>query len=375
VRPGPVLGRRRLDPRALGRQADPQGHPRSRRRAARGAHRRGCDRRVEPRRAAARRRAVLHRGAAAHRRCGGRRHRDPHGRRHPRRPGRGARARARREGHVHRPALPLRAGGARRARRVRVPLDHPQRTRSHDGLLRHHRRQSDRSRDSLEGSLTDMLASAYDGVIFDCDGVLVDSEPITNRLLATMVGELGVPISVETAHRMFVGRSFADDVVEIENLIGRPVPAGWEAQYIERRDAALAAEIRAVSGVDAVLSRLVYRKVPVAVASGAERAKMRLTLGATRLDRHFDGRVYGAAQVTHAKPAPDVYLLAMRETGLDPSRTIVIEDTPTGTRAGVAAGATVLGFCERNDPRGLLDAGAVAVFAAMSELPRLLGVH
>jgi beta-phosphoglucomutase-like phosphatase (HAD superfamily) len=111
------------------------------------------------------------------------------------------------------------------------------------------------------------------------------------------------------------------------------------------------------------------------VASGAERAKMRITLGATRLDRHFGGRVFGADQVAHAKPAPDVYLLAMRETGLDPSRTIVIEDTPTGTRAGVAAGATVLGFCERNDPRGLLEAGAVAVFAAMSELPRLLGVH
>ena len=66
-----------------------------------------------------------------------------------------------------------------------------------------------------------MLASAYDGVVFDCDGVLVDSEPITNRLLATMVGELGVPISVETAHRMFVGRSFADDVIEIEKLIGK----------------------------------------------------------------------------------------------------------------------------------------------------------
>lgn len=220
-----------------------------------------------------------------------------------------------------------------------------------------------------------MLANAYDGVVFDCDGVLVDSEPITNRLLATMVGELGAPISVETAHHMFVGRSFADDVVEIEKLIGRPLPAGWEAEYIERRNAALAAELAAVAGVDAVLARLVYRKVPIAVASGAERAKMALTLGATRLDRHFGGRVFGADQVAHAKPAPDVYLLAMRETGLDPSRTVVIEDTPTGIRAGVAAGATVLGFCERNDPRGLLEAGAVAVFSAMSELPRLLGVH
>ncbi len=220
-----------------------------------------------------------------------------------------------------------------------------------------------------------MLANAYDGVVFDCDGVLVDSEPITNRLLAAMVGEQGVPISVETAHRMFVGRSLADDIVEIEKLIGRALPASWEAEYLERRDAMLAEEIVAVAGVDAVLARLVYRRVPIAVASGAERAKMALTLGATRLDRHLDGRVFGADQVAHAKPAPDVYLLAMRETGLDPSRTIVIEDTPTGTRAGVAAGATVLGFCERNDPRGLLAAGAVAVFGAMSELPRLLGVH
>jgi len=220
-----------------------------------------------------------------------------------------------------------------------------------------------------------MLSSAYDGVVFDCDGVLVDSEPITNRLLATMLGELGHPISVDTAHRMFVGRSFADDVIEIEKLIGRPLPAGWEAQYIERRNAALAADLVAVAGVDAVLARLVHRRVPIAVASGAERSKMALTLGATRLDRHLGGRVFGADQVAHPKPAPDVYLLAMREAGLDPSRTIVIEDTPTGTRAGVAAGATVLGFCERNDPRGLLEAGAVAVFSAMSELPRILGVH
>ncbi len=220
-----------------------------------------------------------------------------------------------------------------------------------------------------------MLASAYDGVVFDCDGVLVDSEPITNRLLAAMVGEQGVSIDEETAHRMFVGRSLADDIVEIEKLIGRPLPADWEAEYLRRRDAMLAREIVAVAGVDAVLARLVYRKVPIAVASGAERAKMALTLGATRLNRHLGGRIFGADQVAHAKPAPDVYLLAMRETGLEPSRTIVIEDTPTGTRAGVAAGATVLGFCERNDPRGLLAAGAVAVFGAMSELPRLLGVH
>lgn len=220
-----------------------------------------------------------------------------------------------------------------------------------------------------------MLSNAYDGVVFDCDGVLVDSEPITNRLLAAMIGELGAPISVETAHRMFVGRSLADDLVEIEKLIGRPLPPGWQAEYLERRNAALSCEIVAVAGVDAVLARLVHGRVPIAVASGAERAKMALTLGATRLDRHFGGRIFGADQVDHPKPAPDVYLLAMRETGLDPSRTIVVEDTPTGTRAGVAAGATVLGFCERNDPRGLLEAGAVAVFARMSELPRLLGVH
>lgn len=220
-----------------------------------------------------------------------------------------------------------------------------------------------------------MLAGVCDGVIFDCDGVLVDSEPLTNRLLATMLGELGHPVSVETAHRMFVGRSLADDMVEIEKLTGRPLPRGWQAEYLERRNALLAAEIVAVPGVEAVLARLAHAGVPVAVASGAERAKMAITLGATGLDRYLGGRVFGADQVARAKPAPDVYLLAMRETGLNPSRTVVIEDTPTGTRAGVAAGATVLGFCERNDPRGLLDAGAAAVFAAMVELPRLLGVH
>ena len=109
-----------------------------------------------------------------------------------------------------------------------------------------------------------------------------------------------------------------------------------------------------------------------AVASGADRGKMRITLGRTGLLERLQPHVYGADQVERSKPHPDVYLLAARGLGIDPARCLVIEDTPTGTRAGQAAGATVLGYCGRTDPRLLLAAGATMVFDDMRRLAELL---
>jgi len=231
-----------------------------------------------------------------------------------------------------------------------------------------------------------------DALILDCDGVLVDSEPITNRVLTEMLHELGLSFTLEQTLRTFMGRSLRVELSIIEALIGRPLPAGWYAGFAQRRDTALAREVRAVPGVAEVIDALAASGLPHAVASGADRAKMRVTLGATGLLRRFEtdaaqaiahapgyateappgSRLFGADMVEQPKPAPDVYLLAARSLGVAPARCVVVEDTPTGTTAGVAAGMTVLGFCAHTEPRDLLAAGASAVFDDMRRLPALI---
>jgi HAD superfamily hydrolase (TIGR01509 family) len=215
------------------------------------------------------------------------------------------------------------------------------------------------------------VRTRFAAVLFDCDGVLVDSEPVTNAVLARMLGELGARLSLEETMHRFVGKAVREELETIERLTGRPVPEGWYAQFLQRRDAALALEAPEVPGVAGVLAHLREAGVPHAVASGADRGKMRITLGRNRLLEHFEPHVYGADQVERSKPHPDVYLLAARGLGVDPRHCLVVEDTPTGTRAGVAAGATVFGYCARSDPRALLGAGAAMVFDDMQRLLRL----
>ena len=211
-----------------------------------------------------------------------------------------------------------------------------------------------------------------DAVVFDCDGVLVDSEPITNGVLSEMLVELGLDFDLERTISTFMGKSVKDELVIIEAMIGRRLPADWHPQFVRRRDAALAVKIREVPGVRAVIERLVALGMPFAVASGADCAKMRLTLGTCRLLTYFESHMFGADMVARAKPAPDVYVLAMKTLGVAPERTIVIEDTPTGTRAGVAAGAVVYGLTTLNTAATLHEAGASLTFAHMYELAALL---
>lgn len=211
-----------------------------------------------------------------------------------------------------------------------------------------------------------------DAVIFDCDGVLVDSEPITNGVLCEMLNELGLDFDLERTIRTFMGKSVKDEMAAIEAMIGRPLPPDWHPQFVQRRDAALATRVTAIPGVRALVERLVAAGMPFAVASGADRAKMRLTLGRSGLLPFFERHLFGADMVPRAKPAPDVYLLAMEALGVSPNRTVVIEDTPTGIRAGVAAGATVFGLTSLNSPEVLLKAGASLAFTSMDQIPALL---
>ena len=214
--------------------------------------------------------------------------------------------------------------------------------------------------DSVAGSAT-ASTSRPDAVVFDCDGVLVDSEPITCGVLADMLVELGLDFDVDRTIKTFMGKSVKDEMIAIEAMIGRKLDADWHPQFCRRRDEALAVRVREVAGVRAVVERLAELAIPFAVASGAECAKMRLTLGTCGLLPHFAARMFGSDMVARAKPAPDVYLLAMKTLGVDPKRTVIIEDTPTGTRAGVAAGAVVYGLTTLNTPATLLEAGVFNV--------------
>lgn len=211
----------------------------------------------------------------------------------------------------------------------------------------------------------------FDMVAFDCDGVLVDSEPVTCGVLADMLGELGWRISLEETISTFVGRLVRDEIPMIEQRIGRAAPADFYQQFVARRDAALREGIAPVRNIAAAIASLDASGMKFCVASGADRAKMQLTLGKTGLLPWFEGRMFSGLEVPRTKPAPDVYLHAARVMGVAPERCLVIEDTPTGIRAGRDAGMAVYGYAERMDAQLLLEAGAERVFDDMAQLPAL----
>ncbi|WP_018437979.1 HAD family hydrolase [Paraburkholderia atlantica] len=217
----------------------------------------------------------------------------------------------------------------------------------------------------------------FDAVLFDCDGVLVDSEPITNRVLTEMLGELGWHLSVEETMRIFVGKMVKDEAELIEAHTGFALTAEWLAQFRARRNVALDNELRAIDGASFAVHALHQTlNGRIAVASGADRIKIELQLVKAGLLDCFDGRVFSGHEMPRSKPFPDVYLAAAAALGVEPARCAVIEDTVTGATAGVAAGATVFGYCPthlgHSSATALHGAGAVHVFREMAELPALL---
>ena len=218
----------------------------------------------------------------------------------------------------------------------------------------------------------------FEGALFDCDGVLVDSEPITNGVLRDMLEELGWTLSPDECMRTFVGKTLKDEAALIEVRTGQRLTDAWLAQFRERRNAALTLDLRVVEGaVDAVGH--IYRMLAgrIACASGADRIKVELQLTKCGLMPYFQGRVFSGHETPRSKPAPDVYLAAAEAIGVAPTRCVVIEDTVTGVAAGIAAGATVFGYSPpgagHDAPRALRDAGASLIFTRMQELPALLG--
>jgi HAD superfamily hydrolase (TIGR01509 family) len=214
----------------------------------------------------------------------------------------------------------------------------------------------------------------FEAVLFDCDGVLVDSEPITNGVLRDMLEERGWTLSLEECMRFFVGKAVKDEAAVIAQKTGRPVTEDWLAHFRARRNEALERDLQAIrdihGAVDAVHASHGGR---IACASGADRFKVELQLRKVGLIPYFEGRIFSGHEQPRSKPAPDVYLAAAGALGADPRACAVVEDTVTGVLAGVAAGATVFAYAPLGDGAALREAGAARVFSSMQALPGLLG--
>lgn len=219
--------------------------------------------------------------------------------------------------------------------------------------------------------------SRFDAVLFDCDGVLVDSEPITNGVLREMLEECGWSMSREECMRRFVGKAVKDEAALIEARTGRPLTEEWLATFRARRNEGLERDLiairNALQAVQAVHERLNGR---IACASGADLFKVRLQLEKVGLMRYFEGRIFSGHDLPRSKPFPDVYLAAAAALQVGPGRCAVVEDTVTGVTAGVAAGATVFGYSPveagHDGPIALREAGAALIFTDMAQLPALL---
>jgi HAD superfamily hydrolase (TIGR01509 family) len=217
----------------------------------------------------------------------------------------------------------------------------------------------------------------FDAVLFDCDGVLVDSEPITNRVLTTMLGELGWRLTIEETMKIFVGKAVKDEAPLIEAHTGVAITSEWLMQFRTRRNEALDRELVAIPNALLAVQQ-VHDKFNgrIAVASGADRHKVNLQLSKVGMADYFQDRIFSGHEMARSKPHPDVYLAAAQALHVDPARCAIVEDTVTGVSAGVAAGATVFGYSPHEPghsaPEALRQAGVVTVFQDMAELPAVL---
>ena len=209
-------------------------------------------------------------------------------------------------------------------------------------------------------------------VIFDCDGVLVDTEPVANRALARVLGECGFEISYEECRRLFVGRTMQAVQDHVEKVTGRSLGSGWPDHIRDETLKAFEEGIEAASGVDRVIAELAARNIPYCVASSGKFEKMRFTLGRTGLLTHVGHALFSAEEVARGKPAPDLFLHAAARMGHAPARYLVIEDSVPGVQAGVAAGMKVIGYA--GDP--LTDAEALTREGAhvISDMNALLNI-
>lgn len=214
----------------------------------------------------------------------------------------------------------------------------------------------------------------FDAIIFDCDGVLIDSEPIAVAILTEDLAELGLRLSVEEVHHRYTGWSTSQIAETVATDHGLSVPGDWVQRHNAQVREAVAISVEPIDGVLGVLDALDAAGVAWGVASQSGLTYLERALGRVGIWTRAAGRVASSQMVERPKPAPDVYLKAMELVGVAAHRAVVVEDSPTGVRAGVAAGARVIGYAADRAPTVLLAAGAIHTVATMAELPGLLGL-
>jgi len=207
-------------------------------------------------------------------------------------------------------------------------------------------------------------------VIFDCDGVLIDSEVIFGRVLGECMIAAEFPITIEEAILFGLGKNNLTLAAAVEAQFGRPLPEGFFDGMRARVDTVFARELRPIAGIEDLLASL---SAPRCVASNSRLERVRQALSLTRLLPLFEPHIYSASQVERGKPAPDLFLFAARQLGAPPADCIVIEDSMPGVEAAIAAGMPVVGFCGGSHCPGdhaerLLAAGCSRVFARTPDL-------
>ena len=207
----------------------------------------------------------------------------------------------------------------------------------------------------------------FEAVLFDCDGVLVDSEAITCGALRDMLEENGWRLSLADCMAQFVGYTVRSRAELIERHTGKPLTDAFMDEFYRRRNLRLETEIALIDGaLEAVQYWHAQCEGRIAVASGADRYKVEMMLQRVGLAQFFEGRIFSGHETPRSKPFPDVYLAAAAHLQVDPARCLVVEDTPIGVAAGVAAGAAVWGYAPAGaKPDVLREAGAVHVFEHM----------
>ncbi|MFJ1796415.1 HAD family hydrolase [Kitasatospora griseola] len=209
-------------------------------------------------------------------------------------------------------------------------------------------------------------------VIFDCDGVLVDSERIAVRVQREVGAQLGWPLTEDEVVRHFIGRSHAAGWQVVAERLGEGTAAAWEQRFEQRHRELVDTELQPVDGIVEALAELAAAGLPSCVASSGTHEKMRHTLGRTGLYEHFEGRIFSAAEVARGKPAPDLFLHAAQRTGFAPEVCAVVEDSGPGTRAARAAGMRCFGYTGGPTGADALTGPGTVLFSDMRQLPELL---
>ena len=210
----------------------------------------------------------------------------------------------------------------------------------------------------------------YNCIIFDCDGILVDSEAISAKVFQEMIFELGTEIDFETVLEQITGTSMKENLQYIREIINNDLPASFETEFRKRSYEAFKTDIKPINGIPELLKKI---KVPVGVASSGPLEKIRLNLTTTNLIHFFGENIFSSYEIESWKPDPEIYLHAAKKMGFKPNECAVIEDSLPGIQAAKAGGFDVFGFATEKYKTTFEESGAT-VFSVISDLYQLLGI-